>query len=236
MALLMLIMIQAIYFGVSDLPFDFRSENIEVKEGKCKTNFINVYGNTDLIFLIVSSSFIISFASMNEIIINLSAAGVYKWSLSRLGVVTCICVLLYSTYMLTVGVRMIQQFLKWIYFLTFVFMGFCMFILYLPRQGTINDEFSQYIQITVSILINSFTGISCAVLARSFLFKMVPVSAASFADGARSFTARVFGLLAFFSASWVFEYRKTILPILGFFTLLLGFICLLRKRFRPSIC
>ena len=125
-----------------------------------------------------------SLASCNEIVINLNAAINYEWSLTRLGVVTCVCVLLHSGLMLTVGNRIIQRHLKVIFCLSFVMMCGCAYIhthimkklsLFLPHVTEISEQVLQHTQIIFAILVNTFTGLTGAVLARSFLFQIVTV-------------------------------------------------------------
>ena len=199
-----------------------------------KFGYKNVLNNFDLTFLVISSSLIISYASLNEIIINLSAADIYKWSLTRLGIVTCICVVLYSSLMLTLGNHVIHRYFKGIYFMSFVMMCICLLAMLLPQVLDIEDMVGQHVQLSAVILINTFTGLSGAVLARRFMFQMVPKTSASFADGVRSFVSRIFGLFALFSGSWAFQGGKSVLPTLGLSMLVMAMICLCRKRFRPS--
>ena len=108
-----------------------------------------------------------------------------------------------------------------------------MLVLFLPHVLKIKNLVQQHIQITVAILINTFTGLSGAVLARLFMFQLVPLSDASYADGLRSFVTRMECLVAFFSAAWVFTGGTYALPVIACFMLILGIMCCWMKQFRP---
>ena len=271
MALLMVFMIPAIYFGVHDLTINFNHDNEEdllsqtdeesiasedgsdaknsnqhvnerspiiplstiQQKRKKKFGFKDIFTNTDLAFLVLSSSSLIALASLNEIVINLTAGDIYAWSLTRLGIVTCVCVVLYSSIMLTIGNRIIQRFYKAIFVLSFVLQFVCMMVLFVPHVLNIDNLVGQHIQIIVAILINTFTGLSGALLARMYMFELVPLSDASYADGLRSFAARIVGLIAFFSGAWVYSSGTYSLPVISCFMLALAVICCFMKQFRP---
>ena len=203
------------------------------KKKKKKLGYKDIFNNKNLAFLVLSSSSLIALAALNEIVINLTAAEIYTWSLTRLGIVTCVCVVFYSSIMLTIGDRIIERYFKVIYTLSFVLQSICMLVLFLPHVLNIKNLVQQHIQITVAILINTFTGLSGAVLARLFMFQLVSLSHASYADGLRSFIARILGLVAFFSAAWVFTGGTYALPVIACFMLMLGIICCCMKQFRP---
>ena len=247
MALLMLAMLPAIMFGVHDLSIQDVANNVQEKStsesvvmsrsrSKSVFDLKSILKDLDLMLLILSSSFTNALASMVELMINLTASDWYKWSLTRLGIVTCICVVIYTVVMLTVAHKIIQRYLKFLFLLSTPVHALCVIILLLPKITNIDNLYSQQGHLALCILINTFTGLTISVLARNLLFQMVPSGSASFSDGFRSTTQRIMAIMAFFFASWVYDTSVITSPIVSLILLVITVILATRRRFRPEVC
>ncbi|XP_066913888.1 uncharacterized protein [Clytia hemisphaerica] len=233
MALVMLGMIPAITVGVHDLG---KKEDICNREPEHSMNNFtakDIVMNFDLILLIISSALVNAIASIVELNINLMASDWYQWSLDRLSITTFVCVFVYIVFMLTVAYKIIDTHLKLIFLLVFLLHAMCVLILMLPKLYPIYNIYWQEIQMVVSILLNSVTGLTIAVLARALLFQMVPPDHASFSDGFRSTVTRVFSVLAFFAASWIYENTIYVSPVIAFVMISTFFILVSRRIYRP---
>ena len=71
-----------------------------------------------------------------------------------------------------------------------------------------------YLCSLIAILINSCTGFSADVLSRLHVFKLVPLANASYADGLRSFGARIVALIWFYIGAWCLLLECTICELL----------------------
>ena len=101
-----------------------------------------------------------------KLVINLTAIDTFKWSLTRLGVVISICIVVYSMLMFGVISRILTKYIKGLYLSSFVIEGTAMIILGLPAVVNFKTLTEQYIQMAVCILMNIFSGLSAVILAR----------------------------------------------------------------------
>uniref|UniRef100_A0A7M5UCY7 Major facilitator superfamily (MFS) profile domain-containing protein n=2 Tax=Clytia hemisphaerica TaxID=252671 RepID=A0A7M5UCY7_9CNID len=244
MALLTLVILLAILLGVHDLSIQDVAANTQSEmpintsqpPSNSSFNLKSILKNLDLMLLILSSSFTNALAGMLELMINLTASDWFKWSLTRLGIVTCICVVIYTVLMLTVAHKVIQRYLKFLFLLCFPIHALCVIILMLPKITNIDHLYSQEAHLALCILTNTFTGLTISVLSRNLLFQMVPAGSASFSDGFRSTTQRIMGIVTFFLAAWAYDTSVVTSPILSLVLLMIAIILATRRKFRPEVC
>jgi len=193
----------------------------------------DIFKNFDLVLLFVSSAFCNYISVVTEILVNIEASIEFKWSLTRLGIITSIGIILYMISLLTFGKNVMERVTRGSYLACFIVSILTTLLLIVPELIQIEKIVGQTAMVCVILFLNTFTGFACVILAWKMLFQMVPEKSASYCEGLRSFFSRCFGVAAFLSSSWVSDKGKIVLPILACVLILLSVLLVARKRFRP---
>ena len=73
-----------------------------MKKNQTKNDFDKILRSFDFILLVISSAYINLISCSIDLVANLTAVDTFKWSLTRLGVVTGICIVVYSMLMFSI--------------------------------------------------------------------------------------------------------------------------------------
>ena len=169
------------------------------------TNSLEALNNADII-LVLATSFLFGFVfTESEITTNLVAMYKFKWSLSRLSIVSLCCAAIAVVFMKLV------QCLKGILNIYFMFlMAIVMYSFSVCLQLlTIHAQFeSKSVQVAVMFcfyVVNCVCGFNTNSWARYILFSLVPAHMASTVDGYRYLFEKIGLTLGFFLASYIFH-------------------------------
>ena len=243
MASLMISLLIMILFGVHDLTKEtdeiyrrIARTSKSISQSNSNISLTKITLRFDFILLIISSAYLNFLACGIELVINLTGVDTFKWSLTRLALVNMICTIIYTICMFTIANRIIKRYVQTLYYMSFFMNAVVLILLVLPTMIDFKTLVQQHSHFITCNLINIFAGLSMAVLARTLLFRMVPSEWGSYCEGIRSFFSRIFGIVAFFSAAWIYEYLKMCAPLLSIVSLLFIAPLSARKRFRPPFC
>ena len=209
------------------------TENQEVAQPV--TNSLEALNNADII-LVLATSFLFGFVfTESEITTNLVAMYKFKWSLSRLSIVSLCCAALAVVFM-----KLVQR-LKGILNIYFMFLmaivmdSFSVCLQLLTIHAKFESKSVQVATIFCFYVVNSVCGFNTTSWARYILFSLVPAHMASTVDGYRFLSAKIGLTLGFFLASYIFH-NGVYGYLLLILTLMLAYLAsLVRKKHIISI-
>ena len=228
-----------VYFGLHDLsriqertPSDENSgpnisqESSNVPLGKILRNF-------GIMLMILSSSMINYVAVITELILPILSEKQFHWTIERLSITTTICVAIFVVFSLVLRNRLItgHRRMYFLYLACLLVLLCNLMLLMLPELTQLNTISMQTFIFTLIILMNSFAGFISIAIAKTIYLTLIPPISASFYEGIRGTIYRVFGLLAYFSASFVASYLVLVIPILGIIVGVVSVVLWLQRKY-----
>lgn len=190
-----------------------------------------IFFNYD-VFLLIMSTALACYISINiNMLTTMTVSTVFNWTLTRLSVVSTACTFVF-TCIFTFGGKYLKSD-KMIYRLYILFLSsfaIPLALIAVANSIVIQNEAVRICLVTVIFLLEISSGMSVITFARKLLFKVVPFESASYYEGVRNCFSRIFAIVGYLTAAWVFPHSLKILPCIISITVAFVTMLCIRKK------
>jgi len=174
----------------------------------------DIVTDPDLLSVVLGGGLIGFIYSLGEITINMVAMLEFKWTLTRVSIVTLFC-----AFIATVSMKLLQR-LKgtvntfYLYLISIILNWQFMALLLLTLNINVDNLPWQIFIFFLFLMLNIVGGFNSTAWIRALCFSIVPAHSSSTVDGVRYFAAKIGCCLGFFFAPFVYTKSSVGLPII----------------------